>query len=424
MKPLYHRQMNRTLYSLFGYLLLPILIIRLLFKSIKASEYHQRISERLGFISKIPVPIIWIHCVSVGEFRASITLIDTLIKQHPNHRILVTSTTPTGSSAIKQHYGEQILHLYFPFDLGLIVNRYINRVQPEICILMETEIWPNLIHALKKSNIPSILINGRMSERSLKKYQKFTPKLVSKTLNNLSLIATQNQNSADRFIQLGASKNKVINAGNIKFDQNPQADKLTTSAIKKIIGSRLVITFASTHEGEEQKIINSFLTVKDKIDALLVVIPRHPERFNLVEKIASTAGLTIERRSSARSATQADVLLGDSMGEMMSYFEVSDIVFMGGSLNDTGGHNMLEPAALSKPVLFGPTVFNFAEISSDLLSQQAAIQVQNSNELFEKIMELMNDEKQLKALGSNAKQYFNSQQGAVKKISKLIAKLI
>ncbi|CAC9584187.1 3-deoxy-D-manno-octulosonic acid transferase (EC 2.4.99.12)(EC 2.4.99.13), partial [uncultured Gammaproteobacteria bacterium] len=181
--------MNRTLYSLVGYLLLPLLIIRLLVKSIKTPNYRKRLSERLGFISKIPVPIIWIHCVSVGEFRASITLIDTLIKQHPNHRILVTSTTPTGSSAIKQYYDNQVLHLYFPFDLGFIVKRYINQIQPEICILMETEIWPNLIHALKKNNIPSILINARMSEPSLGKYQKFASTLVSETLNNLSLIA-------------------------------------------------------------------------------------------------------------------------------------------------------------------------------------------------------------------------------------------
>ncbi|SMN15679.1 Lipid IVA 3-deoxy-D-manno-octulosonic acid transferase [often with also] [uncultured Candidatus Thioglobus sp.] len=400
------------------------MIIRLLVKSIKAPNYRKRLSERLGFISKIPVPVIWIHCVSVGEFRASITLIDTLIKQHPNHRIFVTSTTPTGSSTIKQYYTNQVLHLYFPFDLGFIVKRYINQIQPEICILMETEIWPNFIHTLKKSNIPSILINARMSERSLKKYQKFASSLVRETLNNLSLIATQNQNSADRFIQLGAPSSNVTNAGNIKFDQNPQAKQLTTKAIKKITGNRTVITFASTHEGEEKQIINNFLTVKDKIDALLVIVPRHPERFNSVEKLVNTAGLTIERRSSARSATKAQVLLGDSMGEMMSYFEVSDVVFMGGSLNDTGGHNMLEPAALSKPILFGPTVFNFSEISTDLLLQQAAIQVQNSDDLFEQIATLLDDSKQLKALGKNAKIYFDSQQGAVKKIADIINKLI
>jgi 3-deoxy-D-manno-octulosonic-acid transferase len=412
--------MNLTLYRLTWYLLLPILIIRLLFKSIKTKAYRQRIFERLGFINKIPVPIIWIHCVSVGEFRASIILIDVLIKQYPKHRILITSTTPTGSNAIKQHYDNLVLHLYFPFDLGLIVKRYIKQVRPEICILMETEIWPNLIHELNKNNIPSILINARMSERSFDKYQKFTSSLMRKTLNKLSLIATQNQNSANRFIQLGASNNNVINAGNIKFDQNYQAQQSSINALKKIINNRMVITFASTHEGEERQIINSFLQVKDKINALLIIVPRHPERFNSVEKLAKTLGLTIERRSGAKSATKSQILLGDSMGEMMSYFAVSDIVFMGGSLSNTGGHNMLEPASVSKPIIFGSNVFNFAEISSDLLSQQGAIQVQNSNELFEKIIKLMNNKEQRKTLGDNAKQYFNSQQGAVKKLSKLI----
>jgi 3-deoxy-D-manno-octulosonic-acid transferase len=411
--------MNLILYRLTGYLLLPILIIRLLFKSIKTKAYRQRIFERLGFISKIPVPIIWIHCVSVGEFRASIILIDVLIKQYPQHRILITSTTPTGSNAIKKHYDNLVLHLYFPFDLGFIVKRYIKQIRPEICILLETEIWPNLIHALNKNNIPSILINARMSECSFNKYQKFAPNLMRKTLNKFSLIATQNQNSAKRFIQLGALNN-VVNVGNIKFDQDYQADKSSIQELKKIINNKMVITFASTHEGEERQILNSFLQVKDKINALLIIVPRHPERFNAVEKLAKNLNLTIERRSGAKSAIKSQILLGDSMGEMMSYFAVSDIVFMGGSLSNTGGHNMLEPASISKPIIFAQNVFNFAEISSDLLLQQGAIQVQNADELFEKIITLMNDKNQRKTLGDNAKQYFNSQQGAVEKLSKLI----
>ena len=416
--------MNRTLYSLVGYLLLPVLIIRLFVKSIKTPNYRERLLERLGFIGKIPVPIIWIHCVSVGEFRASITLIDRLIQQYPNHRILISSTTPTGSSAIKQHYSDKVLHLYFPFDLSFIVRRYIKQINPDLCILMETEIWPNLIHALKQKNIPSILINARMSERSFNKYQKFTKNLVNKTLNNFTLIATQNQNSADRFIQLGAQIDKVINAGNIKFDLDPLPEKSISKNLRKIVGTRKIISFASTHSGEEAQIINSYLKVKEQINALLVIIPRHPERFNEVEKLVKNANLTIARRSNTKVNVSTDILLGDSMGEMMNYFDISDIVFMGGSLNDTGGHNMLEPAALSKPILFGPNVFNFAEISSDLVTNKAAIQVQNSDELFMTISTLIGDEKQLKTLGDNANQYFKSQQGAVEKLTQLIQEII
>jgi len=416
--------MNRTLYSLVGYLLLPLLIIRLFAKSVKAPAYRKRILERLGFVQKINAPVIWIHCVSVGEFRASITLIDTLIKQHPQHKILVTTTTPTGSSALKQHYKNQVLHYYFPFDLSLIVKRYIKRINPDLCILMETEIWPNLIHALKQRNIPSILINARLSRRSLEKYQKFAPKLISKTLNQLTLIATQNQNSATRFIQLGVVENKVINTGNIKFDLNPTANSATTETLKQIIGPRKVITFASTHAGEEAQIIKHYVKVKEQIDALLVIIPRHPERFNEVEKLAKNADLTVARRSNATPNNTAQILLGDSMGEMLSYFAISDIVFMGGSLNQTGGHNMLEPAAHSKAIIFGPNVFNFAEISADLLNNQASIQVQNAQALFTQIISLLGNSQQLEVLGKNAKQYFDSQKGAVKKIAKLIKNII
>lgn len=416
--------MNRTLYSLVGYLLLPLLIIRLFAKSVKAPAYRKRILERLGFVQKINTPVIWIHCVSVGEFRASITLIDTLIKQHPQHKILVTTTTPTGSSALKQHYKNQVLHYYFPFDLSLIVKRYIKRVNPDLCILMETEIWPNLIHALKQRNIPSILINARLSRRSLEKYQKFAPKLISKTLNQLTLIATQNQNSATRFIQLGVVENKVINTGNIKFDLNPTANSATTETLKQIIGPRKVITFASTHAGEEAEIIKHYVKVKEQIDALLVIIPRHPERFNEVEKLAKNADLTVARRSNATPNNTAQILLGDSIGEMLSYFAISDIVFMGGSLNQTGGHNMLEPAAHSKAIIFGPNVFNFAEISADLLNNQASIQVQNAQALFTQIISLLGNSQQLEVLGKNAKQYFDSQKGAVKKIAKLIKNII
>jgi len=400
--------MNRTLYSLIGYLFLPMLAIYFIIRMIKGSQYRQRTFERFGFLPKTLSSVIWVHCSSIGEFRASIPLIDRLIIEYPKHRIFVSTSTSSGSKALLDHYGDEILHSYFPFDLGLIINRYIQRINPVICILLETEIWPNLIHTLKQKNIPTLLINARLSERSLERYQKFTPKLVRDTLNNLSLIATQNKSSKERFIRLGAFQDKVINIGNIKFDQNPLADKDISLALGKILADRKVVTFASTHPDEEQKIINSYSNIQDQIDALLV----------------KKANLNIMRRSSNKAAKKAQILLGDSMGEMMSYFELSDVVFMGGSLNNTGGHNMLEPAALSKPIIFGPNVFNFSEISSDLLKQKASIQVQNSDELFTQIIQLLGNEKQLKMLGKNANKYFKSNQGAVDKLIKLIAKAI
>ncbi|MCS5590244.1 MAG: 3-deoxy-D-manno-octulosonic acid transferase, partial [Candidatus Thioglobus sp.] len=420
MRVLYLLSMNRTLYSLVGYLLLPIMVLRLLIKGLKTPAYRQRIFERLGFVSKIPVPIIWVHCVSVGEFRAATVLIDQLIQNHPKHRLLVTTTTPTGSQAVLEHYQSEVLNLYFPFDLPLVVNRYIKQINPAVCILLETEIWPNLIHALDKNKIPSLLVNARLSQRSLEKYQKFAPNLAWQTLNKFTIISTQNQNSTNRFIELGADADKVVMAGNIKFDQNPSADKAISEKLKTIIGKRKVVVFASTHKGEEAQIIEAYLKHKDNINALLVIIPRHPERFNEVYKLAQKHQLNIAKRSGNKPCENCDLLLGDSMGEMMSYFDVADIVFMGGSLNNTGGHNMLEPAALSKPILFGPNVFNFAEISSDLLKKNGSIQVVNADDLFKSITPLLTDTKAAKLLGKNANQYFKSQQGAVVKLTKQV----
>jgi len=399
---------------------LPIMVLRLIIKGLKSPAYYQRIGERLGFVDKIPVPIIWVHCVSVGEFRAAIVLIDQLIQNYPEHRILVTTTTPTGSQAVINHYQSEVLHFYFPFDLPIIVNRYIKKINPKLCILLETEIWPNLVHALNTNNIPALLVNARLSQRSLEKYQKFAPNLAKQTLNKFTTVATQNQNSANRFIELGIDTDKVTVAGNIKFDQNPSIDKALTKKLKTIVGKQKIVVFASTHLGEESQIINSYLKFKDDINALLIIIPRHPERFKEVYKLAQKQGISITKRSQNKPCQDCQILLGDSMGEMMNYFDISDVVFMGGSLNNTGGHNMLEPAALAKPILFGPNVFNFAEISSDLLKQQGAMQAQNSDELFEKIVDLLGDEKQRKSMGRNAKKYFKSQQGAVKKLNQLI----
>ncbi|WXU00796.1 MAG: 3-deoxy-D-manno-octulosonic acid transferase [Catillopecten margaritatus gill symbiont] len=397
--------MNLTLYNLIGYLLLPVMVLRLIFKG---ANYRKRMGERLGFIEAITADVIWVHCVSVGEFRAAIVLIDALMLQYPNHKILVTSTTLTGSKAVIRHYKDKVLHLYFLFDVFGIVKRYIKKVNPKICLLLETEIWPNLIHALHKNGVPTLLVNARLSKKSLAKYQKF-PKFSKQILNKLSLIATQNQNSAERFKQLGADKVKVT--GNIKFDQNPSVDSSISQQLKTLVGNRKVVVFASTHKGEEMQIMDAYL--KNPLDALMLIVPRHPERFDEVYKLAEKHNLKITKRSDNIPCNDCTILLGDSMGEMMAYFEIADIVFMGGSLSNTGGHNMLEPAALSKPIVFGPNVFNFSEISTGLIEQNASIQVQNADELLVEISALLANEKQTKTLGKNANQYFKSQQGAV-----------
>ncbi len=414
--------MNLISYNLIGYLLLPVMLLRLLFKGFKSIGYRQRIGERLGFVNAIQADVIWVHCVSVGEFRAAIVLIDALIAQYPNDKILVTSTTPTGSKAIIEYYQSKVLHCYFPFDLPLVITRYLRKINPRICLLLETEIWPNLVYSLNKNNVPTLLVNARLSSRSLAKYQKFAPKLVKKTLNKFTLIAAQNKNSADRFAQLGVNNSKITIAGNIKFDQNTSIDLALSEKLKTIAGHRKIVVFASTHKGEEAQIINAYLS--NPIDALMLIVPRHPERFGEVYDFVKKSGLKIYQRSNNQFCADCQVLLGDSMGEMMAYFAIADIVFMGGSLVATGGHNMLEPAALSKPILFASNVFNFSEISADLLAQNACIQVQNADELLIEIVELLNNEEKAKTLGENANRYFKSQQGAVGNLIKQIKLLL
>ncbi len=416
--------MNRSLYILLGYLLLPLAILRLLIKSIRSPDYSKRILERIGIVVDLPVPVIWIHCVSVGEFRAATVLIDRLITNYPDHRVLVTTTTVTGSRAVADTYNQKVLHFYFPFDVPIIVNSYIKKIKPSVCVLLETEIWPNLIHSLHKKNVPVVLVNARMSERSLKRYKKFSKKLSLQTLNKLSLIAAQNNNSMNRFIELGAKPKIVINTGNIKFDQKHSTNEYITKQISAFKYKRDVVVFSSTRKGEEAQIIKSYLKYQDSINnALLVIIPRHPERFDEVYKLANKHKLGITRRSSNNPSPENTILLGDSMGEMMSYFDVSDIVFVGGSLSNTGGQNMLEPAALSKPIIFGPSVFNFAEISSSLLSKGGAVQVQNSDELFQTIIRLLENKKERQELGKNAYQFLLDQQGATDRIQEQLSDL-
>jgi len=416
--------MNRTIYTLLLCLYLPIAVFKIIQKNHKNGDWFHKLKNQFGFVNKIPNRTIWIHCVSVGEFHAAIPLINQLIDTFPSHKLLITTTTNTGSKAVQKHYKESVFHCFFPLDLPFAIKRFIANVGPDICILLETEIWPNLVDVLYKQTIPTLLINARLSGRSFNKYRKYSPKLTRNTINKLTLIAAQNQNSAERFYKLGAKNNKVTVAGNIKFDQNLTTVKAVSQEMQLMIGERKVIVFASTHIGEESQIISSYLKHQDSLGALLIIIPRHPERFDEVYKLIKKNNIRVVKRSSNDSCEDAQFLLGDSMGEMMSYFDVCDVAFIGGSFSTTGGHNMLEAAALAKPILFGPNVFNFAEISSDLIAQNASIQVQNTDELFEEIITLLADEKRRQLLGNNAKQYFLSKRGAVDKTIKIISQHI
>ena len=413
--------MNRFIYTLLLYLSLPIAILKLIAKERKSPFRKAKLKNQLGFVTKTSGKVIWVHCVSVGEFNAARPLIDQILDIYPEHKLAITTTTITGAEAVRNHYQDRVIHYFFPFDLPFIVGPFVNKINPVACILLETEIWPNLINNLNKKAIPVMLINARLSERSLNKYQKFSSKLVQKTINQLTLIGSQNDPSSERFLSLGALPDKVVTVGNLKFDSNEKDNPNTTQSLQQMIGQRRVVVFASTREGEEKKIIQSYVNLKDKFDALLIIVPRHPQRFDEVFNLIVDSGLKVKRRSDGLGCDESiQVLLGDSMGELLSYYSVCDIAFIGGSLIDTGGQNMLEAAAASKPILFGPSVFNFEKIAQLFLEKDAAIQVGDADDLMKTISALLLDDTKRQKLGENAKNSFEKNRGAVDRLMKLI----
>ncbi|MBT4586471.1 MAG: 3-deoxy-D-manno-octulosonic acid transferase [Gammaproteobacteria bacterium] len=413
--------MNRFVYTVLIILSLPFALLRILLRDAKNSNWIRKLKNQLGFVPKIPGKVIWLHCVSVGEFNAAKPLIDMIFINFPLHQIVISTTTITGSEAVEKYYKSQVIHCFFPFDVPFIVSSFLKKIKPVACILLETEIWPNLITKLKHKNIPVMLVNARLSKKSYKKYKKFSPKLINMTLNNLSLICSQNESSSKRLISLGATNN-IITTGSLKFDSNEPNNSETIQALKNITGDRKIVVFASTRKGEEFQIIKSYLKLKSKFNALLIIVPRHPERFNEVFSMANETGLNVKRRSLGGHCEQdTDILIGDSMGEMMSYLNISDIAFIGGSLTNNGGQNMLEAASLSKPIIFGPSVFNFEEISKRLLDDGSAIQVRNAEELMKTISELLLDDEKRRLIGESAKTTFENNRGATTKIFNAIA---
>ena len=413
--------MNRFIYTLLLYVSIEIAVLKIITKERKKSLWKTKLKNQLGFVTKTTGKVIWIHCVSVGEFNAARPLIDQLFKDFSDHKLVITTTTITGAEAVKRHYLERVTHHFFPFDEPLILESFIKKINPLACILLETEIWPNLAHKLNKKRIPILLVNARLSERSFKKYQKFSSNLIRKTINKLTLIATQNNQSSERFLLLGAQQDKVITTGNLKFDSNELSSSETTKSLQNIVGERKVVVFASTRDGEEKQIIQSYLKLKHKLQAIMLIIPRHPERFDEVFNLVNDNKLNVKRRSDElKCDDMTEFLIGDSMGEMMSYYSICDIAFIGGSLSNTGGQNMLEAAASSKPIIYGPSVFNFEEVSKKLLESNSALQVNNADELMQTISDLLSDNEKREKLGLNAKACFESHRGAVTRLMNLI----
>lgn len=380
--------MNRALYTLLFHLGLPLLALRLWLRARKAPAYAQRLGERFAFrLPALQPGGLWVHAVSVGESIAAAPMIRQLLLRHPELPITVTCMTPTGSERIQALFaGEpRIQHCYLPYDLPWAAGRFLDHVRPRLAVIMETELWPNHVHQCARRGIPVALANGRLSERSAKGYARFA-RLTAPMLAEMSLLAVQTKVEAQRFLALGARPECVQVTGSIKFDLNvdPALPVRATHLREQWqADGRAVWIAASTHEGEDAVVLAAHRQLLEShADALLILVPRHQERFASVHALCKAQGFATVQRSLGQPVTaQTQVLLGDTMGELLFLYALADIAFVGGSLVANGGHNPLEPAALAKPVLSGPHMFNFLEIGAMLREAGALVEVDDARGL-------------------------------------------
>lgn len=377
--------MTRRIYSLVLYILVPAVLVRLLLRGMRNSGYWHRWGERFGFVESLADRPLWVHAVSVGEVRAAVPLVAALEQRYPGQRILVTTMTPTGSRQVRELFAGRVAHCYVPYDLPSAVRRFLRRTRPRIALIMETELWPNLFHFCAAAAVPIVVANVRMSEKSMLRYQRFAA-FTRLTLSQVRLFAAQSDADAARLRTLGAEPGRVHVTGSMKFEITPPASlRERAEALRRQWGvQRPVWIAASTREGEDELVLEQFRLLKRQISALLLVlVPRHPERFANVTRLCRRAGFEVALRSEQRDALkpEIDILVGDTMGELALLYAASDVAFVGGSLVPTGGHNLLEPAAAGVAVVFGPHMFNFAEIARLTRERGAGRQVRDSAEM-------------------------------------------
>ena len=423
--------MNRTLYTVLFHLGLPLIALRLWLRARKAPAYAQRIGER--FARGLP-PMqrggIWVHAVSVGESIAAAPMIRALLARYPQLPITITCMTPTGSERIQSMFANEprVQHCYLPYDFPWAAGRFLDHIQPKIGVIMETELWPNHIHQCAKLGIATVLANARLSERSARGYGRFAG-LTRPMLAEMSLIAVQTETEAQRFRELGARPACVTVTGSIKFDLTIDPQLLARAAQQREAwqtAQRPVWIAASTHAGEDEVILAAHRKLLEShSDALLILVPRHPERFNSVFELSRQQGFNSVRRSKAETVvSDTSVLVGDTMGELLFLYALADIAFVGGSLVPNGGHNLLEPAALDKPVLSGPHLFNFLEIAAMLRSAGALEAVSDASGLAATVQRLIEHPDQAKSMADAGLAVMKANQGALQKLLDGIGRLI
>ncbi|MGB8924813.1 MAG: lipid IV(A) 3-deoxy-D-manno-octulosonic acid transferase [Pseudomonas sp.] len=423
--------MNRTLYTVLFYLGLPLVAIRLWLRSRKAPAYAKRIGERFSYgMPSLQPGGIWVHAVSVGESIAAAPMIRALLQRYPQLPITVTCMTPTGSERIQALFAHEprIQHCYLPYDLPCAAARFLDRARPKLAVIMETELWPNHIHQCARRGIPVALANGRLSERSARGYGRFS-KLTAPMLAEMSLFAVQTEAEARRFRDLGARPETVEVTGSIKFDLTIDPQLLQRAS--ELRGQwqaleRPVWIAASTHEGEDEVVLNAHRRLLANYpNALLILVPRHPERFNSVFELCQREGFATVRRSTGASVeTDTSVLLGDTMGELLFLYALADSAFVGGSLVPNGGHNLLEPAALAKPVICGPHLFNFLDIAAQLREAGALAEVDDAEGLAVEVQRLFELPRDAQRMAEAGLAVMRRNQGALQRLLDGLGRLI
>jgi 3-deoxy-D-manno-octulosonic-acid transferase len=418
----------QLLYHLITYLLLVPYTLFLGMRAITNRDYRNKFSQRFGFGYPKLEDCLWVHAVSVGEVVAATPLVKALQKKWPTRPLLVTTVTPTGAARVTKLFGDSVSHAYIPFETPDAVARFFDAVRPSLALIMETEIWPNLYRECGTRRIPLVLVSARISPRSVNNYRKLLP-LFRETLSHGIVIAAQSQADAERFLSLGANPHRTVVVGNIKFDLEVPADLPARGRQFRndVLGAgRPVWTAASTHEGEEEIVLEAHERLRATHPTLLLIlVPRHPQRFAPVRELLQRRGVPFVTRSSgAICSAETSVFLGDTMGDVPLFYTASDIAFVGGSLVPTGGHNLLEPAALGLPVITGPHVFNAQEIADSFVRNDACVMVADGNELETVVGGFVEHPDEARRVGRNGRQLLASNGGALSRLLSVIDPLV
>lgn len=418
----------RLFYLALSYVLAPFVVLIIIWKGLTNRAYWERVEERFGFgRSRTERRAIWIHAVSVGEVMAASTMVGELLERYPHLPLVITTVTPTGARRVIDLFGDRVIHSYIPYDMPGAVRRFFDRFNPRLAVIMETELWPNLYNECGSRKVPLVLANARVSPRSVYRYRRFVG-LFSETLSHGIVIAAQSQRDADRFRWIGAPPERTHVVGNIKFDLELPRDLIAKGREFREVHAqrRPVWIAASTHEGEEDEVIEAHRRIVETTpDALLILVPRHPERFQAVATMLSRRRISYVTRSSAgRCEPKTQVFLGDTLGELTMFYAAADVAFVGGSLVPVGGHNALEPAAMGLPILTGPYTFNAEDIAEMLQEAKAAFQIADAQELSQQVSALLSDPALRARCGQAGRQTVADNRGALARLLELLEPLL